>query len=34
VLRAGGRSAPHIEREQQARLRAEGVSVVDGRARR
>jgi alkylated DNA nucleotide flippase Atl1 len=34
VLRAGGRCAPHIEREQLARLRAEGVRVVDGRVRR
>ncbi len=34
VLRAGGRCAPHIEREQLARLRSEGVRVVDGRVRR
>lgn len=31
VLRADGTSAPHIAREQAARLRAEGVLMVDGR---
>jgi alkylated DNA nucleotide flippase Atl1 len=34
VLRADGRCAPHLAREQLARLRAEGVAVVDGRVRR
>ncbi len=31
VLRADGSCAPHIAREQSARLRAEGVLMVDGR---
>ena len=31
VLRADGTPAPHIAREQLARLRAEGVLAVDGR---
>ncbi|WP_300009974.1 MGMT family protein [Pseudonocardia sp.] len=31
VLRADGSCAPHIAREQSARLRAEGVLLVDGR---
>jgi len=31
VLRANGTCAPHIAREQAARLRAEGVLLVDGR---
>ncbi|HZG91122.1 MAG TPA: MGMT family protein [Pseudonocardia sp.] len=31
VLRADGTCAPHIAREQSARLRAEGVFLVDGR---
>lgn len=31
VLRADGTSAPQIAREQAARLRAEGVPMVDGR---
>ena len=31
VLRANGTPAPHIAREQLARLRAEGVLAVDGR---
>jgi alkylated DNA nucleotide flippase Atl1 len=31
VLRADGSCAPHIAREQSARLRAEGVILVDGR---
>lgn len=31
VLRADGRCAPHLAAEQHARLRAEGVAVVDGR---
>lgn len=31
VLRADGRSAPHLAAEQAARLRAEGVLMVDGR---
>ena len=31
VLRADGTCAPHIAREQAARLRAEGVLLVDGR---
>ncbi|MGQ0573545.1 MAG: MGMT family protein [Pseudonocardia sp.] len=31
VLRADGTCAPHIAREQAARLRAEGVTLVDGR---
>ncbi|WP_224389420.1 MGMT family protein [Pseudonocardia sp. ICBG1293] len=31
VLRADGRSAPHIAVEQAARLRAEGILMVDGR---
>ncbi|MGE0297780.1 MGMT family protein [Pseudonocardia sp.] len=31
VLRADGTAAPHIAREQAARLRAEGVFLVDGR---
>ncbi|WP_214404612.1 MGMT family protein [Pseudonocardia lacus] len=31
VLRADGTCAPHIAREQSARLRAEGVLLVDGR---
>ncbi|GAA1868007.1 MGMT family protein [Pseudonocardia alni subsp. carboxydivorans] len=31
VLRADGRSAPHIAAEQAARLRAEGILMVDGR---
>jgi len=34
VTRADGRFAPHIAAEQSARLRAEGVTVVDGRVRR
>lgn len=34
VLRADGRCAPHLATEQLARLRAEGVTVVDGRVRR
>lgn len=34
VLRADGRCAPHLAREQLARLRAEGVPVTDGRVRR
>ena len=31
VLRADGSCAPHLAREQSARLRAEGVLLVDGR---
>jgi alkylated DNA nucleotide flippase Atl1 len=31
VLRADGTAAPHLAREQLARLRAEGVLAVDGR---
>ncbi len=31
VLRADGTCAPHVAREQSARLRAEGVLLVDGR---
>ncbi|MCX6462419.1 MAG: MGMT family protein [Pseudonocardiales bacterium] len=31
VLRADGTCAPHVAREQAARLRAEGVLLVDGR---
>jgi methylated-DNA-protein-cysteine methyltransferase related protein len=31
VLRADGTCAPHLAREQSARLRAEGVLLVDGR---
>ncbi|MEJ3656721.1 MGMT family protein [Actinomycetes bacterium KLBMP 9759] len=31
VLRANGTCAPHIAAEQSARLRAEGVFLVDGR---
>ena len=31
VLRADGSAAPHIAAEQSARLRAEGVFLVDGR---
>ncbi|WP_433506164.1 MGMT family protein [Pseudonocardia halophobica] len=31
VLRADGTCAPHIAQEQSARLRAEGVLLVDGR---
>ncbi|WP_232660390.1 MGMT family protein [Pseudonocardia sp. TRM90224] len=31
VLRANGTCAPHIAAEQSARLRAEGVLLVDGR---
>ncbi|GAA4993549.1 MGMT family protein [Pseudonocardia tropica] len=31
VLRADGRSAPHLAAEQSARLRAEGILMVDGR---
>ena len=31
VLRSDGRSAPHIAAEQAARLRAEGILMVDGR---
>lgn len=31
VVRADGRFAPHLVAEQSARLRAEGVEVVDGR---
>ena len=31
VLRADGSSAPQVAREQAARLRAEGILVVDGR---
>jgi methylated-DNA-protein-cysteine methyltransferase related protein len=31
VLRADGSCAPHVAREQSARLRAEGVLLVDGR---
>jgi methylated-DNA-protein-cysteine methyltransferase-like protein len=31
VLRANGTCAPHIAEEQSARLRAEGVLLVDGR---
>lgn len=31
VLRADGSCAPHLADEQHARLRAEGVSMVDGR---
>jgi methylated-DNA-protein-cysteine methyltransferase related protein len=31
VLRADGSCAPHIAQEQSARLRAEGVLLVDGR---
>lgn len=34
VLRADGTCAPHIAREQSARLRAEGVLMVDGRVPR
>ena len=34
VLRANGSCAPHLAAEQLARLRAEGVTVVDGRVRR
>jgi alkylated DNA nucleotide flippase Atl1 len=34
VHRADGRFAPHLAGEQSARLRAEGVTVVDGRVRR
>jgi methylated-DNA-protein-cysteine methyltransferase related protein len=34
VVAAGGRLAPGKEAEQAARLRAEGVTVVDGRVRR
>ena len=34
VIRADGRFAPHIAAEQSARLRAEGVTVRDGRIRR
>lgn len=31
VLRADGTCAPHVAREQSARLRAEGILLVDGR---
>ena len=31
VLRADGTCAPHVAREQSARLRVEGVLLVDGR---
>lgn len=31
VLRSDGRSAPHLAAEQAARLRAEGILMVDGR---
>jgi methylated-DNA-protein-cysteine methyltransferase related protein len=34
VLRADGRCAPHLAEEQGARLRAEGVPVVEGRVGR
>jgi methylated-DNA-protein-cysteine methyltransferase-like protein len=34
VLRADGTCASHLAAEQSARLRAEGVSMVDGRLRR
>lgn len=34
VIRADGRFAPHLAAEQSARLRAEGVTVVNGRVRR
>ncbi len=34
VVRADGRCAEHLVAEQSARLRAEGVTVVDGRVRR
>ncbi|MBA2324920.1 MAG: MGMT family protein [Pseudonocardiales bacterium] len=34
VLRADGRCVPHLADEQLARLRAEGVAVVNGRVRR
>lgn len=34
VLRADGTPAPHLAAEQLARLRAEGVTVVNGRVRR
>lgn len=34
VTRADGRFAPHLASEQSARLRAEGVTVRDGRIRR
>jgi alkylated DNA nucleotide flippase Atl1 len=34
VIRADRRCAPHLEAEQLARLRAEGVTVVDRRVRR
>ncbi|HVX17192.1 MAG TPA: MGMT family protein [Acidimicrobiales bacterium] len=33
VVPASGRLAPHLVREQSRRLRAEGVTVVDGRIR-
>ena len=31
VLRSDGRAAPHLAAEQAARLRAEGILMVDGR---
>jgi len=34
VLRADGSPAPHLASEQLARLRAEGVTVVNGKVRR
>jgi alkylated DNA nucleotide flippase Atl1 len=34
VLRADGSPAPHLAAEQLARLRAEGVTVVNGKVRR
>jgi alkylated DNA nucleotide flippase Atl1 len=34
VLRADGSCAPHLATEQLARLRAEGVTVVNGKVRR
>ncbi|MBO0872838.1 MAG: MGMT family protein [Pseudonocardia sp.] len=34
VLRADGSCAPHLAEEQLARLRAEGVTIVNGRVRR
>lgn len=34
VVKADGRFAPHLVTEQSARLRAEGVTVVEGRVRR
>ncbi|MGQ0482037.1 MAG: MGMT family protein [Pseudonocardia sp.] len=34
VVRADGRCAEHLATEQSARLRAEGMTVVDGRVRR